>query len=423
MAVSYAPGLRYDASSLVPDVGQDLGKIIGGVMGAVKERRTDAELEKLEDGLVDGVSGEGAPVLGDGSGEVQLLGKDGAPAKRPPTGMDFLMQPENVKILRRMEKLRPGSSKFAMQLAQTSDQRTLEKVKEESVQSSRFFQAFLDTKDPKERARFLAGKIRELEEAGEDASKLREMIGLTNDQQTLHARRQMILAGDAELLATNGLKNMTDVLNFQSAQLDLLQKQRDFAQGKYGDVSAMRDDFTKQSKSFLDVRDAYGRIQASAGDNTASGDMALIFSYMKLLDPGSGVKEGEYANASNAAGIPERIRNMYNKAKDGQILDGNQRAQFRNTANNLFSKAEASHGKLRSEFTRLADLRGFNPAEVIVDFSAPSPAQPGGGPAAPAGAAPREGQTAKNPKTGQRIVFRGGQWAPLEGDGGASGRY
>ena len=36
----------------------------------------------------------------------------------------------------------------------------------------------------------------------------------------------------------------------------------------------------------------------------AAGDMALIFSYMKMLDPNSTVREGEYATAQDAGSIP-----------------------------------------------------------------------------------------------------------------------
>jgi len=34
---------------------------------------------------------------------------------------------------------------------------------------------------------------------------------------------------------------------------------------------------------------------------------------MKILDPGSVVREGEFATAQNSAGIPERIRAKYNR--------------------------------------------------------------------------------------------------------------
>ena len=44
---------------------------------------------------------------------------------------------------------------------------------------------------------------------------------------------------------------------------------------------------------------------------------------------------------------------------------------------------------------------------------------PGGmQPGAPAGSAVQEGATATNPQTGEKIMFRGGQWVPMGGGGG-----
>jgi hypothetical protein len=65
----------------------------------------------------------------------------------------------------------------------------------------------------------------------------------------------------------------------------------------------LRDDFLKGSKVFVDTKDAYTRIQDSASDPSAAGDLALIFNYMKMLDPGSTVREGEFATAQDSAGV------------------------------------------------------------------------------------------------------------------------
>ena len=50
-------------------------------------------------------------------------------------------------------------------------------------------------------------------------------------------------------------------------------------------------------------------------------DVAMIFAFMKTLDPTSVVRESEYATAANAgAGVPEKIWKAYNQAKNGEIL-------------------------------------------------------------------------------------------------------
>jgi len=93
----------------------------------------------------------------------------------------------------------------------------------------------------------------------------------------------------------------------------------------FGDEDKLRDDFRSESKEFVKVRDAYGRILST--DASAAGDLALIFNYMKILDPGSVVREGEFATAQNSAGIPERIR-----AQKWRKINRNNKSRFFTTS-------------------------------------------------------------------------------------------
>lgn len=150
------------------------------------------------------------------------------------------------------------------------------------------------------------------------------------------------------------------------------------------------DDYARDSKPFLTMRDAYQRVAASAKGADGASDMSMIFGYMKLLDPTSVVRETEYANAQNAAGVPDQIRNMYNKVLEGVRLTPTQRQQFLAQANRLFSESTANHERVRQTYTTRAQRWGI-PTELILDQdapSAPSPAdapQPDGAPPAPAG--------------------------------------
>jgi hypothetical protein len=65
-------------------------------------------------------------------------------------------------------------------------------------------------------------------------------------------------------------------------------------------------------------------------ENTASPatDMGIIFSWMKILDPRSTVREGEYATAENARSIPDTVRTWYNRTVSGQKLTETQRKDF-----------------------------------------------------------------------------------------------
>lgn len=94
----------------------------------------------------------------------------------------------------------------------------------------------------------------------------------------------------------------------------------------------MRKEVTDRVKDSRSVMTMYQKVQGAASKPSAANDLAMIFAYMKMLDPGSVVREQEFANAQNAAGIPDQVRNAYNKALRGERLNPEQRNQFLSSA-------------------------------------------------------------------------------------------
>jgi hypothetical protein len=110
---------------------------------------------------------------------------------------------------------------------------------------------------------------------------------------------------------------------------------------------------------------------------TAAGDMAGIFAYMKALDPNSSVREGEYANASNATGVPGQVLNLYNRALEGKLLNPDQRSDFMARAEELRQARMKPAAKLFSEYSGYVQRSGLEPREVLPDlgFNAPATKQ------------------------------------------------
>lgn len=131
----------------------------------------------------------------------------------------------------------------------------------------------------------------------------------------------------------------------------------------------LRDDFRQDSKNFAVVRDAYGRIRQAATSATGPGDISLLYAYMRILDPGSTVREGEFATAANAGGVAETVRNMYNRVLRGERLTSGVRAQFVTEANRIFSQASDDHNKMKSWYRETSARSGVNPDNVLVDYS------------------------------------------------------
>ena len=167
------------------------------------------------------------------------------------------------------------------------------------------------------------------------------------------------------------------------------------------DTSRIRKELQALSKPFYMVRDSYSRVQASAKNPSAAGDLALIFNYMKILDPGSVVREGEFATAQNAAGIPDRIKGLYNRVINGERLAEETRADFIERAGDLYNSQLAIQKQTEGSYSELAKRRGINPADVVLPSGLPPDVIE---------------KIAVNKKTGQRITVistdGGNNWVP-----------
>lgn len=131
----------------------------------------------------------------------------------------------------------------------------------------------------------------------------------------------------------------------------------------------LRKEFNTLLKDFYKVSDSYARIQASGESPSAAGDLALIFNYMKMLDPGSTVREGEFANAENSAGLDARIRAQYNKVISGQRLADEQRADFLSRSEGLYQAAKDRAKTTADAYSGIADRYGVNTQNVIAAFT------------------------------------------------------
>lgn len=163
------------------------------------------------------------------------------------------------------------------------------------------------------------------------------------------------------------------------------------ADQRVGNEAKLRDDYRQESKNYLTIRDAYGKIQGAAQSQTGPGDISLIYGYMKILDPGSTVREGEFATAQNAGSIPQRVQAMYNKAINGERLDPTIRNQFVEEAAKIYRQTEANQDKIRNTYGGIATRSNLDPQNVVVDYSpgivapgAPAAKQPAPQTSAPA---------------------------------------
>ena len=107
--------------------------------------------------------------------------------------------------------------------------------------------------------------------------------------------------------------------------------------------------------------------QAYKVENPQVADVSMIFNYMKMLDPGSTVREGEYATAKNTTGIAGSIMNSYNKAVGGGFLSDAQRRDFRQVAWKLFQEESSNVQELNERYKAQGEAFNVDVGTILED--------------------------------------------------------
>jgi len=130
----------------------------------------------------------------------------------------------------------------------------------------------------------------------------------------------------------------------------------------------LRGEFDKQAKNFDEARLGFEKVQKAAMTDTPTGatDLALIFGYMKVIDPTSVVREGEFATAEKAGGVSEQLRNLYNKVRTGQRLTEDVREQFVQAARTQFQPYMEMQTNIENRYTNLSQAYDLDPTKVVL---------------------------------------------------------
>jgi hypothetical protein len=133
--------------------------------------------------------------------------------------------------------------------------------------------------------------------------------------------------------------------------------------------SVYRGEFQKLTKDFRDMQGSFGRIIQSAepgpGGDRGAGDLALVYNYMKMLDPGSTVMQGEFKSAADAAGMSERIIAAMERLDTGNVLSDKMRKDFVDRSYKMYGEAARGFDRTSKEYTDLTERNQGNSANVV----------------------------------------------------------
>jgi hypothetical protein len=134
---------------------------------------------------------------------------------------------------------------------------------------------------------------------------------------------------------------------------------------KFSQEEKIRKEWQGRSKVYGELQNTFNTLQASAGSANGPGDIALITGFMKMLDPGSVVRETEFATARDTAGLFTQLENRLQKAKDGQLLSPAQRKEYVALSQKYLESAQKKAADERKDLGIVVKNYKLNPQNVF----------------------------------------------------------
>ncbi len=129
----------------------------------------------------------------------------------------------------------------------------------------------------------------------------------------------------------------------------------------------MRAEYLKSAAPFINVRDAFRKIQVIKANSI--GDIALISEFQKLIDPGGVVRETDVKMIAGATSILESAKQYLNKLGDGETLPQGLRDKIKEQATILMKASERYEKEARTGITRIGKERGLDTSKLFYDPS------------------------------------------------------
>ena len=134
----------------------------------------------------------------------------------------------------------------------------------------------------------------------------------------------------------------------------------------YENESKLRNDFKSEPiyKDFSDMQQAHKQVKAGLAAGNPIGDVTAATKMMKLIDPGSVVRESELGIAMAAAGKMDRFKNFAEMQIKGTKLTPTQREEFGRLADELMTAAGAAYNQKRGEYAQMGGRYKLDPTSL-----------------------------------------------------------
>jgi len=127
----------------------------------------------------------------------------------------------------------------------------------------------------------------------------------------------------------------------------------------------MQGDIRQDLKGPKDTATAYQTMYNAATNPTQKGDTTMLYTFFKVLDPQSTVREGEIEMIKQSRSIPEKFKGMAVKLASGQTLLEGERADLLNQAYQYVANQQRGVNETIDMYKDYAKAFGLNPEKAV----------------------------------------------------------
>jgi hypothetical protein len=151
-------------------------------------------------------------------------------------------------------------------------------------------------------------------------------------------------------------------------KIKVAKAQFDTPQAKFDRTQILRKDYDKAIKdiNFEEMEQAFKQVETATQNNTPISNVASAIKIMKLLDPGSVVRESELGIALNKTrGLVDGWKTFVERTYTGNQLTETQQKEFYQLAQQFYKIVQESKSKIDNKYLQFSQDAQVNPEQVI----------------------------------------------------------
>lgn len=140
-----------------------------------------------------------------------------------------------------------------------------------------------------------------------------------------------------------------------------------------GYVKDLRGEFDKAESTTSNMAQSVKGLSEGYKDPSPAGDQAILYNFIKLLNPNVPLRPGNVEDVKALEGVPGEIKHLYEKVMTGSTLSRDQREKLYKQGVSQY-KGQLDLQNIRNEpLMREANIKGIDPSRLHPDYSKAMP--------------------------------------------------